>query len=389
MNRMLENIKRNLLYLVIILVAISYYPPLYSVEAIYSAMRLGLYAIVIFLVALTFSFKSLLKNGLLKAGGIVILLILLEFLIFYAFGLRFEFSDVWQLIIVLLCISIGFNLENIGENRVNQLLQLYAAIGVCVGLISFNFYKDAISELNVYAVEGKNQLGLIISSAAAVALYLGISLPKLSKQWIFRLFFLFGMVILLLMGARSAFAALLAFASVLLYKALTRKQRIWCGVILIIILACSFDFLFTMLIGNHDVTDLNSISTGRLERNMLGIAYINEYFWEGELYHASNIPWIHNYLILRLVRYGVWSFLFLFFYFYLFVGMVRNIIKTRRQVKLENIGFFLLIVPYFISLLEPSAPFGPGSNVFMLYIILGITMRAQYMSRYENTSLVQ
>ena len=388
MNRMLENIKRNLLYLVIILVAISYYPPLYSVEAIYSAMRLGLYAIVIFLVALTFSFKSLLKNGLLKAGGIVILLILLEFLIFYAFGLRFEFSDVWQLIIVLLCISIGFNLKNIGENRVNQLLQLYAAIGVCVGLISFNFYKDAISELNVYAVEGKNQLGLIISSAAAVALYLGISLPKLSKQWIFRLFFLFGMVILLLMGARSAFAALLAFASVLLYKALTRKQRIWCGVILIIILACSFDFLFTMLIGNHDVTDLNSISTGRLERNMLGIAYINEYFWEGELYHASNIPWIHNYLILRLVRYGVWSFLFLFFYFYLFVGMVRNIIRTRRQVKLENIGFFLLIVPYFISLLEPSAPFGPGSNVFMLYIILGITMRAQYMSRYENTSLV-
>lgn len=388
MNRMLENIKRNLLYLVIILVAVSYYPPLYSVESIYSAMRLGLYAIVIFLVALTFSFKSLLKNGLLKAGGIVILLILLEFLIFYAFGLRFEFSDVWQLIIVLLCISIGFNLKNIGENRVNQLLQLYAAIGVCVGLISFNFYKDAISELNVYAVEGKNQLGLIISSAAAVALYLGISLPKLSKQWIFRLFFLFGMVILLLMGARSAFAALLAFASVLLYKALTRKQRIWCGVILIIILACSFDFLFTMLIGNHDVTDLNSISTGRLERNMLGIAYINEYFWEGELYHASNIPWIHNYLILRLVRYGVWSFLFLFFYFYLFVGMVRNIIRTRRQVKLENIGFFLLIVPYFISLLEPSAPFGPGSNVFMLYIILGITMRAQYMSRYENTSLV-
>ncbi len=385
---MLENIKRYLLYFVIILVAISYYPPLYSVEAIYSAMRLGLYAIVIFLVALTFSFKSLLKNGLLKAGGIVILLILLEFLIFYAFGLRFEFSDVWQLIIVLLCISIGFNLKNIGENRVNQLLQLYAAIGVCVGLISFNFYKDAISELNVYAVEGKNQLGLIISSAAAVALYLGISLPKLSKQWIFRLFFLFGMVILLLMGARSAFAALLAFASVLLYKALTRKQRIWCGVILIIILACSFDFLFTMLIGNHDVTDLNSISTGRLERNMLGIAYINEYFWEGELYHASNIPWIHNYLILRLVRYGVWSFLFLFFYFYLFVGMVRNIIRTRRQVKLENIGFFLLIVPYFISLLEPSAPFGPGSNVFMLYIILGITMRAQYMSRYENTSLV-
>lgn len=388
MNRMLENIKRNLLYLVIILVAVSYYPPLYSVESIYSAMRLGLYAIVIFLVAFTFSFKSLLKNGLLKAGGIVILLILLEFLIFYAFGLRFEFSDVWQLIIVLLCISIGFNLKNIGENRVNQLLQLYAAIGVCVGLISFNFYKDAISELNVYAVEGKNQLGLIISSAAAVALYLGISLPKLSKQWIFRLFFLFGMVILLLMGARSAFAALLAFASVLLYKALTRKQRIWCGVILIIILACSFDFLFTMLIGNHDVTDLNSISTGRLERNMLGIAYINEYFWEGELYHASNIPWIHNYLILRLVRYGIWSFLFLFFYFYLFVGMVRNIIRTRRQVKLENIGFFLLIVPYFISLLEPSAPFGPGSNVFMLYIILGITMRAQYMSRYENTSLV-
>ena len=151
MNWMLENIKRYLLYFVIILVAISYYPPLYSVEAIYSAIRLGLYAVVILLVILTFSFKSLLKNSLLKVGGTVILLILLEFLVFYAFDLRFEFSDVWQLIIVLLCISIGFNLKNVGVRRVNQLLQLYAAIGVSVGLISFNFYKDAISELNVYA----------------------------------------------------------------------------------------------------------------------------------------------------------------------------------------------------------------------------------------------
>lgn len=388
MNWMLENIKRYLLYFVIILVAISYYPPLYSVEAIYSAIRLGLYAVVILLVILTFSFKSLLKNSLLKVGGTVILLILLEFLVFYAFDLRFEFSDVWQLIIVLLCISIGFNLKNVGVGRVNQLLQLYAAIGVSVGLISFNFYKDAISELNVYAIEGKNQLGLIISSASAVALYLGISLPKLSKQWVFRFFFLSGMTILLLMGARSAFAALLVFASIFLYKALTRKQRIWCGIILIVILVCSFDFLFTMLIGNHDATDLNSISTGRLERNILGIAYISEHFWEGELYHASNIPWIHNYVILRLVKYGVWSFLFLFFYFYLFARIASNVLKVRRWVRLENVGFFLLIVPYFISLLEPSAPFGPGSNVFMLYIILGITMRAQYMSRYENTSLV-
>ena len=389
MNRMLENIKRNLLYLVIILVAVSYYPPLYSVEAIYSAMRLGLYAIVILLVIQTFSFKSLLKNRLLKVGSVVILLMLLEFLVFYAFDLRFEFSDVWQLIIILLCISIGFNLKNVGENRVNQLLQLYAAVGVCVGLISFNFYKGVISESNVYAIEGKNQLGLIISSASAVALYLGISLPKLLRRWVFRFFFLLGMVILLLMGARSAFVALLVFASVFLYKVLTRRQRIWCGIILIIILVCSFDFLLTMLIGNHDVTDLNSISTGRIERNLLGVAYINEHFWDGELLHASNIPWIHNYVILRLVRYGIWSFLFLFFYVYLFINIMRNIVKAKRQVRLENVGFFLLIIPYFISLLEPSAPFGPGSNVFMLYIILGITMRKQYILRHENTSLVQ
>ena len=377
---MLENIKRYLLYFVIIFVAISYYPPFYSVDAIYSAIRLGLYIVVILLVVLSFSFKNLFKNELLKVGCVVILLILLEFLIFYAFGLRFEFSDIWQLIIILLCISIGYNLKYIKEAKANQLLQLYAVVGVCVGLISFNFYKDAISEFDVYAIEGKNQLGLIISSASAVSLYLGSALQKSSKRWIFRFLFVLGLTILLLMGARSAFMGLGVFTAIFLYKTLTQKQRVWCGIILIIALFCSFDFLLSTLVGNHDATDLNSISSGRIERNLLGIAYINEYFWEGELFHASNIPWIHNYLILRLVRYGAWSFLFLFFYFYLFACVMRNIMKVRRQVKLENIGFFLLIVPYFISLLEPSAPFGPGSNVFMLYIILGITTRVQHIS---------
>ena len=179
------------------------------------------------------------------------------------------------------------------------------------------------------------------------------------------------------------------FAMILLYKVLTRKQKVWCGLFLAIIFLCSFNFLLSMLIGKHDVSDLNSLSTGRIERNMLGLAYISEHVWDGELIHESNIPWIHNYVILRLVRYGIWSFLFLFFYFYLFVCAVKNIMKAGKKVSIVNVGFFLLIVPYFVSLLEPSAPFGPGSNVFMLYIILGITMRAQYVSQYENTSLVQ
>ena len=386
---MLENIKKSLLYLVIVLVAVSYYPPFYLISALYAAMRVGLYAIVILLVLLNFSLRGITKNALLKVGGIVVFLILLEFLIFYTFGLRFEFSDIWQIVIVLLCFMIGFNLNIKDGYKIDKLLKLYAIVGVGTGLVSFNYYQGAISEFDVYAIDGKNQLGLIVSSASAVALYVGMSSFKRCTLWCFRGFFVLGLMVLLLMGARSAFVALSLFAMILLYKVLTRKQKVWCGLFLAIIFLCSFNFLLSMLIGKHDVSDLNSLSTGRIERNMLGLAYISEHVWDGELIHESNIPWIHNYVILRLVRYGIWSFLFLFFYFYLFVCAVKNIMKAGKKVSIVNVGFFLLIVPYFVSLLEPSAPFGPGSNVFMLYIILGITMRAQYVSQYENTSLVQ
>lgn len=374
----IDKISSFLLLFVVLIIAISYYPVFYASSTLYSIFRAITYIVIILVVMLNFSLKKIFNIKFLRTLLLLLILIFLEFFVFFALGLNFEFSDFWQLIIVFLSIVIGVNYGDRVED-LKRLLIFYALIGVGIGLISFNYYKADIDSMDVYAVEGKNQLGLIVSTASAISLYLGIYYKKFKQRILFIAIYLIGFLILFLMSARSATFGLLLYSFVFLFKFLSFKAK-FAILVLAIFLSIAFSTVIVeMFIGNHDVADLNSLSSGRIERNLLGVAYVKEHFWDGELYQKSYIPWIHNYLLLRVVRYGIWAVFLLCFYFYILFNVIRQIYHSKKIIEITKIAPFFLIIPYFISMLEPSAPFGPGSNVFILYIIYGTSIAKDYL----------
>ena len=110
-----------------------------------------------------------------------------------------------------------------------------------------------------------------------------------------------------LLRDRSAFVAFIFFAIVISLKEFPVYKVIFVLIamfLLYLLFKSSIDSFFTnALIGGGDL-DMEGLSTGRSARSAMGVQYLQSHFWEGELVQSANIPWIHNYLLLRLVRYG-------------------------------------------------------------------------------------
>lgn len=375
---MIDRVCRGLLYIAIVLVAIAYHPLVYLSEALYAICRMGLYGIVGVLAVSKFSGGAFLNCRVLKIGGLIAIALLLQFGFFWGVGVNFEIADATQILMILICCMIGYNMRFESLSGVFNLLGFCAIVGVIVGGLSLNFYKDDIGDFNLYVIEGKNQLGNIVSVSSAIALYLGVE-KKARWQWFFFVVFGVGLLSLFYIECRSALVALAVFALAVLFKNLTFYKKILLGILLAGIIFVFADVIVASLVGQHDITDINSLSTGRWERNLMGIEFLRTHWADGELYELSGIPWIHNYLLLRLVRYGViWAAPFYLFYLYLAGAICRRAFNKER-VGICNIGYYVLIIQFVISLLEPSAPFGPGTVVFVSYVILGIS------ARYESS----
>lgn len=375
---MIDRVCRGLLYIAIVLVAIAYHPLVYLSEALYAICRMGLYGIVGVLAVSKFSGGAFLNCRVLKIGGLIAIALLLQFGFFWGVGVNFEIADATQILMILICCMIGYNMRFESVRGVVNLLGFCAIVGVIVGGLSLNFYKDDIGDFNLYVIEGKNQLGNIVSVSSAFALYLGVG-KKARWQWFFWVVFGVGFLSLFYIGCRSALVALSVYAVTVLFKNLTFYKKILLGILLAGIIFVFADVIGASLVGQHDITDINSLSTGRWERNLMGIEFLRTHWADGELYELSGIPWIHNYLLLRLVRYGViWAAPFYLFYLYLAGAICRRAFNKER-VGICNIGYYVLIIQFVISLLEPSAPFGPGTVVFVSYVILGIS------ARYESS----
>lgn len=375
---MIDRVCRGLLYIAIVLVAIAYHPLVYLSEALYAICRMGLYGVVGILTVCRFSGGAFVNCRVLKIGGLVVVALLLQFGLFWGIGVNFELSDATQILMVIICCVIGYSMRFKTMRGLFNLLGFCAIVGVIVGGLSLNFYKDDIGDFNLYVIEGKNQLGNLVSVSSAIALYLGVE-KKAYWQWFFFVVFGVGFFSLFYIGCRSALVALSVYAMVILFKNLAVYEKILLGALLAGIIFVFTDVIVDSFVGQHDITDLNSLSTGRWERNLLGVEFLRTHWADGELYELSGIPWIHNYLLLRLVRYGViWAAPFYLFYLYLAGAICRRAFNKER-VGICNIGYYVLIIQFIISLLEPSAPFGPGTVVFVSYVVLGIS------ARYESS----
>jgi len=128
------------------------------------------------------------------------------------------------------------------------------------------------------------------------------------------------------------------------------------------------------------------ITSSRMSRNRAGLSFISDHPLFGNLNVDAEMDWIHNYPLLKLFQYGfVFAFPIMMLYLYLlFYSVVKTSICNNRNNY--NIGYFALLVPFVVSMAEPTLPFGPGTATLFNFILFGMATRNTYNEKYCLTS---
>lgn len=366
----------TLLYVLLTAVFVSYIPMVY-LTSLYNRFGLGIMGVMVLLVMFTFFRSQFLKSRFLVAVISVIVFLVVEFVVFQVGHLRYNMDDVRQIVIVFLCMIVGYTIS-MDEQQLSRLSLFYIIGSVLLGLYAIVFYTGSFSfEGDRNLITGKNQIGGMVAVGGAIATYFYLTYEK--RKGLFFALALLAFFVAAILRDRSAFVAFIFFAVVLSFKQFPFYKV---GLVLIAMLLFYLFFKSTIdsfflnsLMGRGDI-DIEDLSTGRSARNEMGIQYFISHFWEGELQESANIPWIHNYLLLRLVRYGVWSMFFILVYLMFVVKIIKEYFGDK-ELQFDKMGFFIPIIPFFISLLEPSFPFGPGTVQVLVYVLFGQALQNQ------------
>lgn len=376
---MKQKIAKYLVLATLAMVVVSYLPWVYMTITYY-ILRYAIMACMGAAAILTFRIEKYGIERFIRLFAITIALTLLFFIGFHIFGHRYRPADLSQLVVAFLCVGIGTCLELDIKQWAN--ICYYYTLGLIVmGVLNCLYWAGGLYVPEHYMLnEGKNQVGGVIAIAGTAAFFFGAKLKE-QRTHFFVLFFL-TLLVLVLIRARSDCFAMLACAIFISIKDLDWKWQ-WSaktvitllGILLIgYIIYAGFihDELHTFMVGGKSGDDLDVITSNRWERNQQGLEFLMNDPFMGEQDEESGILLIHNYILLRLVRYGIWSLPMVAFYIYFGIKTICALFK-QRKTDLRDVGYVACALPLLVSFVEPNFPYGPGSVQMFAFLLLGAT----------------
>lgn len=372
-----ELLKWALLFCVTIGTVVMYLPDIY-LSAQYVQIKNVLIVALGSVLVLSFSIRDYSSNIFLRKFVFAIVIVTLECVLFFLFSLKVHWDDLTQLVLVLLFILVGMGIAY-NRHAMIALCTLYCISTLILAVMSLNTYLGGFNlAANPFLIEGKNQLGAIVAIGGGMAFFLSQSI-KGKVKWLYYSLALAIFLLLLIIRCRTALVAYFLFVAFFVLRYWSgRSKSFFCLLFVFIFIVYSeaiLDLINSVIFENKDAEDLNSVSTGRFERNSQGIEYFLSHFFDGELLDRSGIRLIHNYILLRLVRYGIWGLAFVYVYLLILIENIRCFVKNQSQLLL--IGAYLLTIPLFCSLFEPSAPFGPGTVQLIPFLLFGIAIKGE------------
>ena len=378
-------LKQILVYATMLTTMVMYIPAIYN-SGVYSLLRLLALGMMAALIYLTFSLPYVLEHPLIRRTMFTLIVLFLEFAVFMAFKFHYKLDDMIQLFIVFFMVIVGGRVR-LTERDILKLCTIYCAGTLVLGLLAIVTYLGSFSfAANPNAIKGKNQVGTIVAVGGGIAFFLSQHPIRHRRRYLVVAAAIFGM--LLIIRCRTALVAYALLVMVLVIQRWPFKWKLRAALLAVAVYVCFFHTINGLVIDSFfksaDLEDaafslngdfLNHLSTNRLERNALGIRFLIDHPIGGELTELSHIPLIHNYVLLRLVRYGIFSLPLLWLYALYVVHCIRGV--RRKGYTLYDMAPYILIIPMFCSLLEPSAPFGPGTLQIMPYLLCGIAMQRQ------------
>ncbi|MBO7466810.1 MAG: hypothetical protein J6T94_03900 [Bacteroidaceae bacterium] len=243
--------------------------------------------------------------------------------------------------------------------------------------------------LEQYMVSAKNSLSCIIATAIIIAFIYSID-RKTNKylRYCFVAMAVASFVVLLTIRGRAGTLAVFIAAFIVIIKGIKTKKIKLKNVILITFAALFLLLFLEMFLGRrigifqyiYDsffTSRSGDVSTGRISRNSEALEVLNNHFFTGRIVDNVEIEWVHNYVLRILSNLGAIVGAFMLVpYFYLLV-LLFKLNKKNDTTDPKNMGGIVLIIPFVISLFEPTYPFSPGSTVFFSFFLLGYLCKSQ------------
>lgn len=382
---MKQKIAKYLLCATLAAIAVSYLPWIYM-TVVYYVLRYAIMAFMASAVVLTFSIEKYFSERFMRLFLVTIALFGIEYVCFKLLGRRFVLSDLSQLVVAFLCVGIGIGIDEDVRFWAN-VSYYYTIILLAVTICNCFYWAGGLYVPEHYMLDkGKNQYGGMLAIASTVMFFFAVKLKE--QRTHFAVVFALTLLVLLLIRARSDFFAMLLCVLFIAAKDCQWKWQWNVKSVLTVVGLCLAGYIIyngfigdelnTFMVGGKSSSDIEELSSHRMERNLEGMEFFLKDPLGGEQKEPSGILLIHNYILLRMVRYGVWSFPVFAFYFYFGIFIICRLFKNRKT-DVRDAGIVACVVPLVVSFAEPNFPYGPGSVQMLAFLLLGATfqMRAK------------
>lgn len=380
-----EKLRYLLLLLLVALITISSHPTIVETSrnaGLESGTILSRYIILVFLslFLICLNVNSMMKVKVVrKVLGSLVFIALAYLLTFSLFGERSMVSDIRAILICLMAIMIGCQL-NIDDRKYRFLLFAFSLLMLFVGLMQVFVNIGGFVILDQYHADNKNRLGVMLVTAGVILFYMGLnySKNKLVKAILYVLAILI-FIVLLTVRARTATLTAFIMALYILYERYKGKDFFAYFIIGLIVIALFYlfspqsvkDYVYNSFFQNYEERDVTS---GRTERNRAALTFLSKHIFIGNLNQNVSIGWVHNYLLNKLFEYGlVFSLPFVSLYLYLLIYVIKKTLRSKKN-DIRSIGYYLLLVPFIISMAEPTLPFGPGNATVFNFLVFGMAI---------------
>ena len=368
------SVKEIAIFFLLLLAVFAFFPNIIMNAEVYSSARIVVLGMLVLVAFLTTAQLSL-KNRFIRRVFISIVVIGVMMFFFHSIKYRVAWSDLVVVFISFLAMCIGYQCR-LREDLIEPIILFYGAITVALGLATMLYFVGSLTLTEyMYMVDTKNMVGQIVATGA-IGLTI-ITFANKNDRVVKIALLVLSVTLVFLLRCRTALVAYLLFVMFFVWKSFSAKEAVAFTFLALIVMGIFhtqiLSFLEDALVGTKDINDLDSLSAGRMERNIMGMEFFFSYPIFGEMRTVSNLPNIHNYLIKRLAAYGVFSIVFIWIYFLYLIKLIREWFKINVR-SITNVGTLMLIIPFFASLLEPLSPFGPGLVQLAPFFFYGLSL---------------
>lgn len=269
-------------------------------------------------------------------------------------------------------VSYAYWRQHGNQKSMNIICITILAVGL---LLSAYLYQNVFANYDIaertYAFQAKNSMGQIL---LCIVVIVAVNYkPSRTSYRYLALFLTLPLVyVIFIMKSRATLAGLFFVLLYAIFKA--KDTRVRMGLFLVTLVSVAYVMLNpefysvvveNILLGSRDASDVNSVSSGRVELIGEAVKTIpnNLAFGIGDSY-LDCMP------IAMIVQYGIVGSSIVFLYLY---SVTRKIWQLDVILPLHLTTFLLLVMFLINALFEAYPPFGPGVKCFFLWMMMGFS----------------